>query len=131
MSEWITTGQLIDTLKVGEVAEVDKKTTPYSVFIECYVVKTNDSISWCEGKDGTKIGSPLALGGGALEYKWRILPQYVTFEEAMKALREDKKVKVIYPNGEHDYIYSKHRNIDSLDATWNEFLEGKWTIEGE
>ena len=117
----LTTGQMIDKLKVGEVAEcVEKGITE--------VIRDDDGIWWYDKPSGIKK-SYMTLLSRNLDLKWRILPNYVTFEEAMQALKEGKKVKVIYQKGDHDYIYSKNRDVDFRSTTWNELFEGKWTIE--
>lgn len=78
MSEWLTTGQMIDRLKVGEIAE-DKNGD--KIFIE---------------KDGSLRTLPnhqiVTMSDYTMLSKWRILPKYVTFSEAMKAIEEGKNV---------------------------------------
>ena len=132
MSEWLTTGQMIDKLKVGEVAECVNEN--YKVMFKATegLVYVDD-----DGKTKKKLGldGKFIIANSVLknQLRWRILPRYVNFEEAMKALREGKKVNFHHQG--HDFVV---RNIDiSSDMSWvdklgytlQNLLEGKWTIE--
>ena len=46
MSEWLTTGAMIDRLKVGEMAECESTPSFYK-----YVVRNSNGLYWC-GKNG-------------------------------------------------------------------------------
>jgi hypothetical protein len=94
-TEWLTTGQMIDRLRVGECAECINvpgikgmnKSASYQV------KKVKDGhIKWCDGMD-TLIMAKFIVD----EAKWRIIPQFVSFEEAMKALHEEKIVVFYSP----------------------------------
>ncbi|WP_141554326.1 hypothetical protein [Virgibacillus ndiopensis] len=122
MSEWLTTGQMIDKLKVGEVAK--RKNS------DLHIKKVTSSIHKFCTEDGDVSGfREVTLDGMIVGHKWTILPNYVSFEDAMKALKEGKKVKVIYPNGEHDHIYGKQSGVLLTGTIWDELFEGKWTVE--
>jgi hypothetical protein len=130
--EWLTTGQMIDSLKVGECAECInvpgiagmKKSVSYQV------KKVNEGhIKWCDGHMDTLIMSCFIVS----EAKWRIIPQFVSFEEAMKA---DSKGKTVYFHPEENTRLSFHResligNTWLNDYSFKQLFEGKWTIEGE
>ncbi|WP_243299121.1 hypothetical protein [Bacillus litorisediminis] len=126
MSEWLTTGQMIDRLKVGEVAENQSGMT--KVF---YDFPTRTLVYDIEGNLSKKC-LPFDISMDSVNERWRILPKYVTFEEAMKARREGKGVKFHYENGT---IYigkgSKMKLKDSWFAskTFDDLVEGKWTIK--
>jgi hypothetical protein len=137
MNEWLTTGQMIDQLKIGEVA----------VNQEGYKVKYGDTgIDLLFFEPNEELIEPRVMesadkfiihGVWVRKDKWRILPKYVSFEEAMKALKEGKTV-YCHPN----WCNGKHK-IEPLEAKENaiEFLliksesllqivfESKWTIE--
>jgi hypothetical protein len=77
MSEWLTTGEMIDQLKPGEIAIDDRGN----------VVKyIRGQLCW-ENGDLFYVNIDQKVLG-----KWRILPRYVSFEEAMKALMNGKTV---------------------------------------
>jgi len=115
MSELLTTGQMIDRLKPGEVAESKNRKAYYDSNCQLIV----------ESKlTGEK--EPFTIWSGDKSPIWRILPKYVSFEEAMKAYAEGKTIRSYY-NGE-----SKTYNINDFDVlTINveRIRNGKWTIE--
>ncbi|MCR1833091.1 hypothetical protein NSA56_01605 [Oceanobacillus caeni] len=135
MSELLTTGQMIDRLKVGEVAELEKdKRIPTNYGPSyCYVSKFGDGdIRWCK-EDGTlPSSSPLSIYGHVLTWKWRILPNYVSFEEAMKALKEGKTV-VLHKGTFPEITVFKHwfKLETREEITFSDLFNGKWTIAGE
>jgi hypothetical protein len=129
MSEWLTTGEMIDRLKVGEVAE--------------------DSLQFMTASwDGGKLKFK-TIKGNEYDYitindrnsKWRILPKYVTFSEAMKAIEEgknvvcyfrDEKIKIESSNGRVSSITYKNGVCESGGGASIPFAwinAGKWTIE--
>jgi hypothetical protein len=102
MSELLTTGELIDRLKVGEVAEAVKG------MVKGWKVEKlpadddfGERIVWKDvlGVDGKVV----LLNENVINAKWRILPKYVSFDEAMKALMDRKTVRV-WANGEKTTI---------------------------
>jgi hypothetical protein len=130
MSEWLTTGEMIDRLKVGEVAIPDQK--------EYLAVKrTKDGFIWVDRNtyEQSKIHRDyFKINCYTVELKWRIIPRYVSFEEAMKALKLGKKVRFHVREGKSipftsqcylENIYSVH----GCSLSWECLLEGKWTIE--
>jgi hypothetical protein len=129
MSEWLTTGEMIDRLKVGEVAEgVD------SLGKEYCVTKTEYGMSFCSSTGDTRGYLEFTLNKNILGARWRILPRYVSFEEAMKALKEGKKVRFHVREGKSipftsqsylENIYSVH----GCSLTWEYLFQDKWTIE--
>ena len=126
MNELLTTGQMIDRLKVGEVAESE-------IIADCiYRVEKRKSGSVMKlDIEGNETGHYLDLHGDIIKLKWRILPSYVSFEEAMKALRDGKTALF-----HHDDIeYEVERNTDisyhfeETGFTFEDLINGKWTIE--
>lgn len=126
MSEWLTTGRMIDTLKVGEVAVSDVGTT----------VIRNKS-----GDIGSKDSptNTICINSVVAKRKWRILPKFVSFEEAMKAHEAGKVVCYhghtdavelwdrLLPGQKWDRVSSTGLGDFSLLGMW----KGKWTIEGD
>lgn len=118
--EWLTTGQMIDRLKVGEVAE--SKDGYYAVRrTENRGIVFNDNV-------------PLVVNIIALEMRWRILPKYVSFICAMKAVKDGYTVRC-YPDNDASYI--EFNEADSMHSvasqwgvlSWGQLTTAKWTIE--
>ena len=131
MSEWLTTGEMVDRLKEGEVAE-------QLIGDFTYRVKKADTGSiMCLDSNGKIPGRHLSLEGSIVKGKWRILPNYVSFEEAMKALKEGENVyfhnsrnesrdKVLVTSG----IFEREMESFAIsEYSLRELIEGKWSIE--
>ncbi len=135
MSELLTTGEMIDRLKVGEIAKKENS--------DMHVTRESASVfSYC-GEDGDTSGFSIVGLNGVIhidDAKWRILPNYVSFAEAMKAIEEGKDVHCQY-NDEAITIKSYDNRIGSIcfdrhcesgggaaiKIAW--IVAGKWTIE--
>ncbi|MEC5422094.1 hypothetical protein QGM71_01125 [Virgibacillus sp. C22-A2] len=126
MNEWLTTGEMIDQLKVGEVAEVANNPSEH--------FKTKDEkVTYDEGvlvwkKDGLKF----FVNDYITELKWRILPNCVSFEEAMKALKEGKVIRWFsLDGGDSSKLYPREYDDTDILADFSlmDLFEGKWTIE--
>lgn len=124
MSEWLTTGQMIDTLKVGEVAESPDR--GYEV------QRTERGIVFSDR-------NPLEINSIAIDCKWRILPKFVSFDDAMKA---HEAGMVVFYHGHIDVVElwdkllpdQKHIRVSSTDLGEYSLLgmwKGKWTIEDD
>jgi hypothetical protein len=123
MSEWLTTGEMIDRLEEGEVAEDSKQLM---------------TASWDGGKLKFKI-----IDGSEYDYitlndrnlKWRILPRYVNFEEAMKALMNGKTVWLWVNDNKVGYYIDKESGKlwaivgDCTAQVEKIYFSDKWTIE--
>lgn len=133
MTEWLTTGQMIDRLRVGEVA------IGYIHDYETYVKKLKTGNIAHVEENGEVIKGPmryLTLSSGFGKIRWKIKPSYVSFEEAMKALKTGKTIK-------YHIIDGRVRTIRPIEATsrlenteiagWAliHLIDGKWTIEGD
>lgn len=114
-----STGEMIDLLQVGEVAETDDQ--------EMRVVK-------CESghiKD-TKDEKFVFLNNAIVKSKWRIIPKEVSFEEAKEALRVGKIVKCELPISKRVSTYTPNGDVISYSGdsiTWEQIFKGKWTIQ--
>lgn len=140
MTELLTTGEMIDRLKFGEVAETlnkdlkaywitdverNTKILQFGVSHENY---NNEVAEYIQIEDQ--------------ERQWRILPNYVSFAQAMKAVEEGKDVHCQY-NGESIAIKSFNNKVNAvcfnnhcvagggaeIKIAW--IVSGKWTIEGD
>jgi hypothetical protein len=123
MSEWLTFGQLLDKMQVGDIAESEETHQ-----IHYYLKRGTDGFfyEWM-GKHVEDVNyfDRVKLQECHIRCKWRILPRYVSFEEAMKALKEGKRV-ALYINS-YKETFSLDEELDSL--TLRDLIEGKWTIE--
>lgn len=126
--EWFTTGEMIDSLKVGEVANSDKGVqAERNQFGAIVVIKDGR-------EDGLFLSNPTFIGA-----KWRILPKYVTFEEAFGAMKGGKRIICEYNGRKYEYY------MDGLDVwhtvlesgvvvkqwheLWDQITKGKWAIK--
>lgn len=129
MSEWLTTGQMIDKLRVGEIAESEARNK---------VIKTRadgESVIKHYKRSDSTYGSDLfVLHEDFLLLKWRILPNYVDFETAMEALSNDKVVRCHFVDDEvYIRLHQGHtmKQIHNMrsNVSLEELIHGKWTIE--
>ncbi|GGN64416.1 hypothetical protein [Oceanobacillus indicireducens] len=133
MSELLTTGEMIDRLKVGQLAEVEKKAQIPKDYWRSYKHVTkipNGDIKWCTETGTISPSEPLILYGHTVNWIWRILPSYVSFEEAMQALKEGKMVKLHRNNNLDVTVFRKWYRLETReDVTFDDLFNGKWTIE--
>ncbi|WP_040985504.1 hypothetical protein [Oceanobacillus jeddahense] len=127
MSELLTTGQMIDRLKHGEIAvgEVSELGTVIQV-----IKRESGGIKLLEDGFGERT---LMLDGGVVDsVKWRIEPNYVSFEEAVKAWKQGKRIKWISPDRTHEkYIHTKNHDnpLTLYNLTFRDLIEGSWEIK--
>ncbi|KNE19058.1 hypothetical protein [Virgibacillus pantothenticus] len=88
MTKLLTTGEMIDRLKVGEIAQDKNGAT---------VRRGNHGL---ETREGRFINCNYLF----LSQKWRILPIYASFDEAMKALKDGKTVAYLDDFGNRNPI---------------------------
>ncbi|MBM7598202.1 hypothetical protein JOC34_000559 [Virgibacillus halotolerans] len=119
----LTTGQMIDQLKVGEEAESHS---------HGYIrVRKNPDGSITQAGAGRKV----VLGSGVTDWEWSVVPNYVTFGEAMIVLSRKGRVRFHYrdENGVEREVPIKNsfnvRHSFREDIRWFDLINGKWTIE--
>lgn len=124
MSELLTTGQMIDRLKLKEVAV--SECGKYEAIHEI------GSINFVKGDTKEKFAY---FHDGIKKAKWRIVPKYVTFEEVTKAYNKGKEVKCEYLSNLTQKpileTFCKGKAEYQGSLTWYLIIEGKWTIESE
>lgn len=139
MSEWLTFGQLLDNMQVGDIAESEEKEG--ATFGRYYVQRYDNGFYVWDGKevDEKNHFHFMKLEACYFHFKWRILPRYVAFDQAMKALTEGKTVWA-WKDGRKQEGYWIDREsgrlcrveIDGSMATAEEIGFFKdWTIEGD
>jgi hypothetical protein len=119
--KWLTTGQMLDRLLDGEVATNDKDK-------KVYLSKGNGSLYW--KNIGSMLNLPVSITDDFLLAKWRITPDYISFEKVIKAL-EDGKTVLYYPEEQADPVEVKSGNwISNLGSvsTWDELIHANWSI---
>lgn len=143
MSNWITTGQMIDLLKVGEIAELEPNKRIPKKYGPSYkhLIKTEEGdIRWCKSDGSIQSSTPIQIYGNVLTWKWRILPKYVSFSEAMKAIEEgkdvvcylhDEKITLTSYNGKVGSILYKTHGVSGGGASLKiaYMVAGKWAIK--
>lgn len=146
MTKWLTTGEMIDRLRVGEVAVCESGklfAEQNSHEIEFYLKV--ESFGTTE-----KRRYRSAFDNFVLSKKWRILPKYVSFEEAMKALwnKETVRYEIDEPNelfeykiingqffyrnllrGDEKFIFASR--LGGVGIRGVAITEGRWTIVGD
>lgn len=127
--ELLTTGQMIDKLNIGDVAEFTDCTGVE--FKKQKVTRNQNGLIW---KD---TGNTLEMSNFISKVKWRIIPHYVSYEIAMKAHKEEKKTIVFHYDDELEYEFKHELETGQFDrlASDNlclyELLEGKWSIKNQ
>lgn len=133
MTKLLTTGQMIDQLKPGEIAELDKRHIKRVENI-CYDSVKRDrygNIRWYK-IDKNKISSDcLEINDIAINYKWRILPNYVSFDKAMQALKEGKTVAYLDDFGNKNPIKKETALVGAIKPLVVDFeylFKTNWVI---
>jgi hypothetical protein len=125
MSEWLTTGEMIDKLKPGEVAE-SKPTEWCGAPVGSFRVTKTQNGAICFDDSGDYM----PLNEFNMRLQWRILPKYVSFEEAKEAFKQGKTICCHLEKEVCRYSPDSVDIYSQVDApSWYEILEGKWTIE--
>jgi hypothetical protein len=116
----LTTGQMIDRLKVREVAEGSLGDSV------CYVTKTaHGTFYQCSDETGKTFDKVFSLFYGIVQAEWCILPQYVSFEEAVKAFTEGKTIRREGSTGFNENSFNRFAPIFSR----YDIQSQKWIIE--
>lgn len=142
MSEFLTTGQMIDRLRVGGTAELSEKHQIPKEHGKSYkkVTKAADGdIVWMSDTGLVDLGRPLVLFGHTVNWKWRILPNYVSFEEAMKSLKDGGSATLHNGNIQYKFVaveciaetLEHYKDVGADFLEWRDLFRGKWTIENE
>lgn len=128
MSKDLTLWELIASMKIGELAECIY--SPSGLYIKGRVmVRTSGGIFECGESDNV-----LELSKDWMETKWRILPRYVSLEDAMQAIKDGATVRC-YPENDGGYIeFSEADSLHYVASQWTSisvgtFFGAKWTIE--
>jgi hypothetical protein len=120
-SELLTTGQMIDLLKVGEVAEV--VSGGVNKGYKLYINERGDFVSI---GDNTTCA---VMNKGCINAKWRILPRFVSFEEARKAFDQGKTIWCEYRGKKEWYSGVLCHEQKEASPSWGEIRFGKWSID--
>lgn len=127
MDELLTTGQLIDRLKVGETAIGYVKSSD----VELKIFKDESGhIRFYDTQDLLKLSA-----GFVDSVKWCILPNYVSLQEALEANTNGKWVYLHRDDGVRYPVAPNHMKIMKLknhgigDYSLVDLVIGKWTIE--
>jgi hypothetical protein len=91
MGDYLTTGQMIDQLQEGEIAK--STDGEYEAYWDMGRLKFRDKYGDTQER----------IIKSNQERRWRILPKFVSFEEAMRAHKEGKIV-YYYGTGDIEYV---------------------------
>jgi hypothetical protein len=129
MGEWLTIGQLIDSMKVGDIAVSD---TQVSSTLGYRYIK-RESIGFYVGNGFSEEDVSnyrfMELEEGYFKFKWKILPRYVSFEEAKKAYHEGKTIVSVLEGHVNIEFNKKLDNERLINIKTKRFFEGKWMIK--
>lgn len=125
----LKTGEMLDRLGLHDTAISNKE------WCVGYTEK-GDLITWDKGDE-----KPLTTEGNLFsiyypwmkEHRWRIIPQFVSYEEAMIEHRDNKKTIIYYQDEELQYTFSygdmeNFKQLASDNIELHELLEGKWIV---
>lgn len=125
MSKCLTTGQMVEQPKVGQIAETEEG---YRV-----IKNKNGSITYLNKEP--KYGQYLSMDLITHRLEWWILPNYVSFEKALEAYKQGKTITCFYGNDfdGSPFVedFSLKKNETAGDLSMEMIIKGKWTIEGE
>lgn len=121
MGEWLTTGEMIDNLKDDEIAK--SMDGEYEAYWHNGLLKFRDK----HGDVQERIIK------SDQERKWRIIPPYVSIEEAIQALKEGKEVEFHTMEGDR-ISFSKDSTLvfhylNLKVSNFGELLENRWIIK--
>jgi hypothetical protein len=120
----LTTGQMIDKLEVGEIAEGS-----FGDFM-LYVTKVKSGCFYqCSDGTGDKFDKPFTVFAGVTEVKWGIIPKFVTFEEAMNAFSKGKTIWCEYKGKKVWYSGVFCHEKKEASPSFGEIRFGKWSID--
>jgi len=114
MSDWLSTGEMIDRLKYGETAESDG-------YWEVRKLDNGEIVELNEGHNVT-------LEASFIHNRWKITPNYVPFEDVIEQLRDGGTATFHDNNGEKHTIGIDGCIDWARRFTWRKLIEGKWTI---
>ena len=123
MNNQLTTGQVIDRLKVEEVA------VNQSGFKLKYGQKGD--LLLFEGDEEPGGEDKFTLYYPFVENdRWSIIPKYVEFEEAMEGLKDGKVVTLHIRDVEHSFSQENYfQTFVDKGITISDFCNGKYTVE--
>jgi hypothetical protein len=125
MNEYgLTLGQVIDQLEMGEIATSNKgNTVKYDV---------NGTLVYINESESTATEQKVVIISGYSQAdNWKIQPLFVSFDEAMDALK-DGKIVGFFKDG-YRFIFKKENEFTLSEMaqagiTFSDLLAGNWSI---
>lgn len=132
--EFLSTGQMIERLNIGDRAERhhQNRGTEHHIIVE--KTASGSIVVVHNGVHQNRVGKLLSLSARVMTYQWRVTPKFFSFEEAMKAHLEGKTVayhhcdELIYEfkcDGATDQFKQLYHDSIYLQ----ELIKGNWTIK--
>ena len=124
MTKLLTTGEMIDTLKVGEVVEGVIGGSYSGTKLR---MTDHHEIVYVRGKSNAR-NNFFELSSFSHNAKWCILPNYVSLDEAMEAFHKGKTITIKDSfEDEHTFFLGSGYGLYELSLT--EIHGNNWTIE--
>ncbi|MEK4824496.1 hypothetical protein NSS71_08050 [Niallia sp. FSL W8-0951] len=123
MTNYLTTGQMIDLLEIGRIGECVNAPVANKKKKQVIIDGLDSNLKY---RDGYEFKFTPFM---RKEAKWIILPKYVSLEEAIEYLRDGGVVTMYIRNIEHSF--SKENYFTSFvekGISIDDFLVAKWSI---
>jgi len=137
--EWLSTGEMIEKLKVGEIAELfETHQVKYVTSFDAVYKKEDGSVCWCRKEGHVKSNFSIVMDRNAVNFKWHILPRFVSFGEAMEHFGPNTTLRSWVPEESESIPYNVHKyrkndlgdmELRLRDEEITNFHGMKWTIE--
>ncbi|PLS18979.1 hypothetical protein CVD28_00835 [Bacillus sp. M6-12] len=127
----LTTGQMIDVLKVGDRAKTE--TTDSPIWVEKILYGAIIVIENATNEES--VERALQINPAVLENSWTVYRKFISFYDAMKAHEEEKKTITYHQSKDLTYTF-KHeletgqfKDLSNDNLCLYELIEGNWTID--
>lgn len=132
--ELLSTGQMIERLNIGDQAEYkhQERTTDHHLIVQ--KTASGSIVVVYNGIHENRVGKLLTLSAKVMTYQWRVIPQFFSFEEAMKAHLEGKTV-AYHHSDELVYEFNCDGATDQFKQLYHdsiylqELIKGNWSIK--
>lgn len=122
MSNWLSVGEMLDNIQVGESA--------INMDSSLEIVDTGEGLKLY--RKNKKESEDLVMSPRIMESKWMILqPKLMSFSEAMQAIVEGERVMWRSPEPGNSRFHIFHKDDEdslTLMFTMKQLLEGYWMV---
>jgi hypothetical protein len=131
----LSTGQMIDQLKVGDEAVYQQSDKQNELLLVVSKKPSGAIVIAKNGEHREYIGQELILNARVMSYAWTIYRPIVSFYDAMKSHEKEKKTITYHHDEEQKYTFKHELTTDQFNGLYHdslclyELIEGKWTID--